>query len=833
MNYKRILKFSFLIFLIGIASQSFAAKPKKENFALVISGGISLGVYEAGMNWLLSEYAYRNEDTVNLKSLTGASAGAVNTIFTAVRKCIDDDRLEKYGLGEYNYKDLENNPFALGWRELDISEMISRSEEEYDQFRFPPGADPKSKDYRDGIVNRKVFDKVLTALEKIIKAPVFRDKINGRDCSVNIGMPVTRDEPVEFPVDNASSESSIKMQRFSIPVIAEVKNNRLKFRNNIEYAENSPGYGYIYLPEDGNGYVAFKDVVRAALTSSAFPVAFGRVKLQYCIRNGASANHADDIKLVCPKEHHGEMYTFVDGGIFDNIPLGLAVDLTECTNPKKSDDNIYCPGNRNYGKRPFVGYVFMDPDRRRNAKELKVKKKRVSDDYDLKNQLSFFAGSVEVARKDELYSTIVRDFSEKPSNNQRSLLITRRYPPITAKYLNYFGAFLSKAFRDYDYYAGIYDGVINVALYQYRKETAKRKEIAKRKKTPIDYQNFGREIIESIGRSARAIVKDLGIMKNDRAFQVFTMLAVNEFELDKKEYAAWQWLKTSQPKNNEYTYQQNFDYKLYQLLHKLETENNGTADDSKGEFTRFLEGLQRIKEENPDNHAIVKLYDKDEFLKHVDEIKITMNQITKRVLSRLESLEDKSKDGSPFIMNMASLVVDARNEVHDLNTWKPNSTGRDKSFLWWLLPNELSADVMQTGLVLTYGRFVFNDYSKISIFGKHAYGYWEFEGLRYHWVRDTTGREDFVSTGINYRFAYKGAISSSGIGYRYYYNVDTDNPELDNNGMHGFAINLGLLADKLRIGFEYRFIDEDKKDEKYLLTLGISDFGGSISSLAD
>ncbi len=49
-------KFTFIFLLLFCIRIELFAFEREENFSLVISGGISLGAYEAGYNWALLKY---------------------------------------------------------------------------------------------------------------------------------------------------------------------------------------------------------------------------------------------------------------------------------------------------------------------------------------------------------------------------------------------------------------------------------------------------------------------------------------------------------------------------------------------------------------------------------------------------------------------------------------------------------------------------------------------------------------------------------------------------------------------------------------------------------
>src|SRR6185369_17565389 len=96
MNILRPVLVAFVIVVLLYSrshAQETAPEPSKEGkqalpFSLTISGGISLGSYEAGVNWALIEYMRKireeGKESPDLKVITGASAGSINAILTAM-----------------------------------------------------------------------------------------------------------------------------------------------------------------------------------------------------------------------------------------------------------------------------------------------------------------------------------------------------------------------------------------------------------------------------------------------------------------------------------------------------------------------------------------------------------------------------------------------------------------------------------------------------------------------------------------------------------------------------------------------------------------------------
>ena len=81
------------IFTVTLHAQHSKNNTREQvDFSLVISGGVSLGAYEAGYNWAIIKMLTKvkqNNDLVepNLKSVAGASAGSINSLLSAMYWC--------------------------------------------------------------------------------------------------------------------------------------------------------------------------------------------------------------------------------------------------------------------------------------------------------------------------------------------------------------------------------------------------------------------------------------------------------------------------------------------------------------------------------------------------------------------------------------------------------------------------------------------------------------------------------------------------------------------------------------------------------------------------
>ena len=113
-----------LSFLFSILTYSLHAegdtKREKINASLVISGGVSLGAYEAGYNWALIKMMTKAKASSslidpNLLSIAGASAGSINALLSAMYWCQEDSVPLK--------NHVDDNLFYETWVNLGIEDL--------------------------------------------------------------------------------------------------------------------------------------------------------------------------------------------------------------------------------------------------------------------------------------------------------------------------------------------------------------------------------------------------------------------------------------------------------------------------------------------------------------------------------------------------------------------------------------------------------------------------------------------------------------------------------------------------------------------------------------
>ena len=263
-----------------------------------VSGGVSLGVYEAGLTWgvvrfLQAARAGQGSSPLfrpRLATVTGASAGAVNAVLAAALWC---ERPERRG-------DVDANLLLDSWLDLDVSGLLPRASQGYSAG--------------DGLLAAAPLERA----GRTLRTAVFGRGATGRfepGCRVPIGITVTPFEPRRRDVAglSAASQRLVLPWRLEVGAGGDVTVRRQPITDR-ELTDDvldlagipGPGEATPFRPEV---------VVEALLASTAVPVAFAPRRL--CARvpgEGGSAERCD---------------LYVDGGVFDNAPLGLEADLAE------------------------------------------------------------------------------------------------------------------------------------------------------------------------------------------------------------------------------------------------------------------------------------------------------------------------------------------------------------------------------------------------------------------------------------------------------------------------------------------------------------------------
>ena len=386
----RILLF---IYIILVTSSNISAKEndtrKAIDLSMTISGGVSLGAYQAGYNWAVIKMLSKMKESsiyINptLRSISGASAGSINALLSSVYWCQKPDINTK--------NSVYDNLFFDTWVNLGIDDLIIEGH---------------NKNNQSTLFTRKALYKKADKLMAHMNKPIYK-----KGCEVPIGFSVTKATPIVEEFQGIK----IRNQHFSVPFTLKEKNGRLR----IENRDMPPSTDFfISIPNIEKDYTKVTDVLFA---SSAFPGAFKQVKLDYKYKGKLRSSY------------------FIDGGAYDNIPLQLATEL----NP---DSKLF---------------IFMDPSNIRKEKKMTEKEENEEKPIGfLTSSVSPLSSAVEIFQQMKLYDAINKYFK---NDSSMRLILSSRYHPITAGFLEHFGAFMDRNFRMYDYNVGVYDAVYHFAI---------------------------------------------------------------------------------------------------------------------------------------------------------------------------------------------------------------------------------------------------------------------------------------------------------------------------------------------------------------------------------
>jgi Patatin-like phospholipase len=322
-------------------------------FTLTVSGGVSLGTYESGLAWTLvrlakgnlSEQQLGHQRVPTVLAVTGASAGSVNSLLATALWCT--------AAGDTANLSVDKNILRDTWVGVGLDALLPQ--------------DPKTYVPDDGLLASAALMPVVDSIRDRVFGPQGLRFEPG--CRLPVGFTVTRVTPEKLDV----SGLAIPVQRAVLPLVFSV-DELGKVSLQRQPLGRTSGDSMLRLADsfDGTRIGTSPDsLIQSLLASAAFPLAFGPRALCECVVHcdsgqevaatscpGPDAKHPLD-HLTCSAYGNAaggrEMSlcksNFVDGGVFDNAPVGLAIDQAEAFARWRI-------------LRPLTA-LFMDPDTRR------------------------------------------------------------------------------------------------------------------------------------------------------------------------------------------------------------------------------------------------------------------------------------------------------------------------------------------------------------------------------------------------------------------------------------------------------------------------------------
>jgi len=257
--------------------------------AITITGGVSLGVYEAG--FLYEAIRLSKKAPLPETIYTGASAGAMNSFISIMEACSIEEKKMKESL------------FWTSWENLNIDD-------------FYISEDKKTS----SLLSRKSFIELFSNIEKAWKAGLKKG------CKSYLGLSVTRKTPLNY-INGKKLLSPRTIESFYFLITGKGKGIVPKIEN-INLNDGSI-HAYLPLRKTGN----FKFIKNIMLASSSFPLAFEPEKVEHCLIYPKDKNK-------CDKKNLRSDY-FIDGGVFNNGPLDIAHQIAKSLGRAKETNFLF------------------------------------------------------------------------------------------------------------------------------------------------------------------------------------------------------------------------------------------------------------------------------------------------------------------------------------------------------------------------------------------------------------------------------------------------------------------------------------------------------------
>ena len=496
-------------------------EPDLRPLVVVSGGGISKGAYQAGVNWAILNLLRLQRDGRDLGLdpheliiATGASAGGVNSLLAAAEWSRSGDTLAPP----------QNSLFWRVWTTVGLRELL------------PPCRDGTkcAPDVESALSRRYMHDSVFPMVGES-----FRDNRATLQRPVATGFMLTEVVPrdVDLSEDGRltveSVRSALLMQ--ATPLRAGgLAYEPFPFPSDSSLSASRRGFGSLVHPrlatlatrgeapvDSTRASVCWKDAEEVgdvqerakenmnrvrdiALASAAFPYAWAPMELDVSLALDAHG---------WPSEHprDRDQRWYVDGGVFDNNPLGVALNLREHLQEREGKTDLYATSCS--GQRPErlawnrTTILFTDPDDTRAGwYESQAQPRPVEPANAVDNLVRLGTNFLTTGRQYEIES-IGRGLNPM---QQSWIVNTDRAFPIVGSTLGAFGAFLARPFREFDFYVGVYDGYVFAAR--------------------VLASERGRSQIADVGGRARSLVEASGLWAADSvAGAVASRLLQEEF----------------------------------------------------------------------------------------------------------------------------------------------------------------------------------------------------------------------------------------------------------------------------------------------------------------
>lgn len=261
------------------APASLQAQPEgPRRLAVSVSGGASLGSYEAGALYFVVESLRGVPDAVQPDVFVGTSAGAINAFLSVLQLCGPP------------VKDPEESDFYRTWMPIGFEAL-------FDTERVAPV----------GALSRAAFDDVIGRLQTRFEAGLEAN------CDLLLGLTATRVQPAIIP----RAQGRLRLPRMAARFLLRVKGRGPGQPPLVLNQLGARDAALPKLPLDGPDADPFASIRDVILASSAFPLAFAPRAIAHCPgRSKAGPCRVDNAQTAL----------FLDGGVFEQNPIGLSAE---------------------------------------------------------------------------------------------------------------------------------------------------------------------------------------------------------------------------------------------------------------------------------------------------------------------------------------------------------------------------------------------------------------------------------------------------------------------------------------------------------------------------
>jgi hypothetical protein len=405
------------------------AAPPDASIALVASGGVSLGAYQAGFLYMALRLQENRFPERRLAVAAGTSAGSANALISALNSCtgVEADPTDDAGWQVWV-------PVGL------------------DQLFDPERATATSIFTRDGLAAS------LSVVEDIWQE----------------GLPESCDVVVAFTVTRLRSRGIAVRPDFSVPRQEEKIRLRIQGRG---YGEPPRLTNYVdprfhleqmvlNLRMDDDRWASaehnLEQLFSVIFASTGFPIAFEPQRIDYCLLAPAGPDdYVDPDAPYCPEPTHSDL--FIDGGVFENYPLRLAERVARDGLRSDAAGRRYWRDLTQFEpesqRRPApVFYAYVDPFRPAYPPMIDTSSATAGPSM-IGLVSSIFGNFVAAARGKELYAAV----EESPHLANQMFMSSTSYPTASEP-LSAFLGFMERDFREFDYYLGMFDAFVLLHL---------------------------------------------------------------------------------------------------------------------------------------------------------------------------------------------------------------------------------------------------------------------------------------------------------------------------------------------------------------------------------